>query len=101
MRELLGTGRILDLVLGLVVVEVLVILGLQAGRFRPRIPPHLVAHLLAAAGLLSAAHMALAGAGWLFVGFFLLCALAAHLQALGLWMILAPSRATGLSQPRA
>jgi pheromone shutdown protein TraB len=82
MRELLSTGRILDLVLAIVALEILIVIALRSGRRRSPIAPELLAHLVAAAGLLAAAHMVLAHAGWLSVGVCLVCALLGHVQAL-------------------
>jgi hypothetical protein len=82
MRELFSTGRILDLVLALVTVEIIIVIALQTRRRRYPIAPELLAHLVAAAGLLAAAHMVLSHTGWVSVGVCLVCALLGHILAL-------------------
>ena|SRR5208283_4269920 len=82
MRELLETGRILDVVLTLVALEILIVIALQVSRRRYPGSGQLLAHLVAAAGLLAAAHMVLSRSGWVSVGACLVCALLGHVQAL-------------------
>ena len=82
MREFLATGRILDFVLTLVILEIIVVLALRAAGKRPHVAPELLAHLVSAAGLLAAAHMVIAQWGWVSVGCCLILALSGHLLAL-------------------
>ena len=45
MRELLSTGRVLDLVLAIVALEILIVIALRSGRRRSPIAPELLARL--------------------------------------------------------
>ena len=90
MREILASGRILDFVLGLVILEIIVVGALRAAGSRGRIAPELLPHLVSAAGLLAAAHMVNARGGWASVGMFLMLALLGHLLALRQRLRLAP-----------
>lgn len=75
---LFESGRIVDLILGLMLLEALVIcfLGLA---LRYRLPvPGLLFNLAAGAALLLALRAVLSNAGWHVVGMWLICALLAH-----------------------
>ena len=82
MREFFASGRILDFVLTLVTLEIIVVLALRAAGKRQLVAPELLAHLVAAAGLLAAAHMVIARGSWVSVGGCLVLALSGHLLAL-------------------
>jgi len=79
MGELFATGRIVDLILGLMVLEALVLIVFRRSAGHGIAPVDLVASLLAGAMLLLALRFALTGAGWLPVAACLAAALVAHL----------------------
>lgn len=81
MEALFASGRIVDLILALVLVEVAVLLVLlrrRSSSFRLG----LLANVAAGASLLVALRLALAGAWWGWIGASLACALVAHLADL-------------------
>lgn len=82
--DLLTPGAALDLALGVVLVELGALAVYRLVRSRHLVPPDVYANLLAAAGLLSAAHAALVSAAWGLWALSLLVALAAHGAALRL-----------------
>jgi hypothetical protein len=83
---LFDSGRIVDLILVLVVLEALLLLGLRVRRGGGIMPRALLANLLAGACLLLALRSALTGADWVWPAMFLLLALPAHLADLyGRW----------------
>lgn len=78
MSDAFADGRIVDLILALVAME-LVVLGIGALRSgRASLLPGLVANLLAGAFLLAALRCALTGAAWPWIALWLLAALGAH-----------------------
>jgi hypothetical protein len=84
MAELFATGRVVDLILALMVLEALV-LGVLWRRAARGVPPlSLIVNLAAGACLLLALRAALTDAGALITGGFLALALVAHLADLAL-----------------
>lgn len=82
MAELFDSGRIVDLILALMLVEAVVICGL-ALIWRVRIPvAGLLLNLAAGACLLLALRAVLTGAGWALAGVWLTLALLAHVSDL-------------------
>jgi hypothetical protein len=82
MSDLIRSGRVLDLVLTVVGLEMLWLLATRAGRRRMHGAPDVLAHLCSAAGLLTAAHLIIVRAHWIYAGMALGAALLAHLIAL-------------------
>lgn len=82
MAELFASGRMIDLILALVVVEAigLAILHRLTGRLPPL--PRLLPNLAAGAFLLVAVRAALVGADWFWIAASLLAALMAHIADL-------------------
>ena len=64
MEELVASGRIVDLILGLMLLEAVAIGAYHAGTGRGIGPVDLAINLLAGVALLSALRAALTGAGW-------------------------------------
>lgn len=86
MSALFDSGRIVDLILALVVLEALLLLGTRFRRGGGIAPRALLANLLAGVCLLLALRGALTGADWIWPALFLLLALPAHLIDLhGRW----------------
>jgi hypothetical protein len=86
MSALFASGRIVDLILGLVVLEAALLAGWHARTGRGIPPAALAGTLGAGAGLLLALRAALVGAWWGWVAAALLAALLAHaLDLLGRW----------------
>ncbi|NBB81864.1 MAG: hypothetical protein GVY28_00495 [Alphaproteobacteria bacterium] len=84
MTELFASGRIVEAILVLVVLEAVGLIALR--RFRglgPPLAPTLI-NLLSGAALLLALRAALVGSGWVWVALWLLAGLAAHLGDLAL-----------------
>lgn len=82
MSTLFDSGRIVDLILALMLLEALVVcvLGLA---LRYRLPvPGLLFNLAAGASLLLALRAVLTDSGWMVAGFWLSCALIAHVSDL-------------------
>jgi hypothetical protein len=78
MAEFYASGRVVDLVLAMVVLEALA-LGLLWRRTGRGVPPgSLLPFLAAGAALLLALRGALTGAGWMWIGLCLLGSLVAH-----------------------
>ena len=79
MSELFATGRVIDLILGLMALEggMLWAYRLRTGRGVPT--RELAANLLAGGSILLAVRVALTGGRWEWVGLCLLAALLAHL----------------------
>ncbi len=79
MGELFASGRIVDLVLGLMLLEALVLVAYRRRTGRGIAAGNLVASLLAGALLLLALRLALAGEAWPAIAACLAVALVAHL----------------------
>ncbi|NOG71957.1 hypothetical protein HJG45_16460 [Roseicella sp. DB1501] len=91
MQALFSSGRVVDLALGLMLLEALALLALRRSRGGGLAPAELLAFLLAGAGLLLALRAALVGAAWQWIALPLILALLAHLADLGLrWRRAAP-----------
>ncbi|HSO81002.1 hypothetical protein [Thiocapsa sp.] len=84
MAELFASGRLIDLILGLVAVEAIALTVLHRLTGKGVAPRDLVGLLLAGAFLLVAVRFALTGAEWIWVGAWLALALVAHLADLAL-----------------
>ena len=84
MAELFASGRVVDLILGLMALEGAGLLLLRARTGRGPAPAALLAFLLAGACLMLALRAALVGAGWGWVALGLAGGLAAHLADLAL-----------------
>ena len=78
MTELYATGRIVDLILALVAVELVLLAAIHRRTGRGVAPGALLPTLLSGALLLLALRCALAGAEWPWIGACLLGALLAH-----------------------
>ncbi len=83
MSEVFAEGRIVDLILLLVAVELVVLAIVAVRSGRTSLLRGLVANLLAGAFLLAALRSALTGAAWPWIALLLLAALVAH--AVDLW----------------
>ena len=83
MSHLFTTGRIVDLIVALTVVEWLALAAYHRSTGRGIAPLDLLGNLLAGAFLLLALRGALLGAGWGWIGLALAAALIAHLSDLG------------------
>ena len=84
MHELLATGRVADVILGVMLLEVV---GLVAYRWltgRGALPPDVIPNVLSGAFLVLALRGALTGLAWGWLGASLAGALLAHLLALRL-----------------
>ena len=79
MAELFSSGRIVDVIVALVVLEALLLVGLRLRRGRGPAPAALLSTLASGAALMLAVRAALTGADWPFVAAWLLAALFAHL----------------------
>ena len=84
MAELFASGRLIDLILGLVVIEAIALTVLHRLTGKGVAPRDLVGLLLAGAFLLVAVRFALTGADWVCIGAWLALALVAHLADLAL-----------------
>ncbi|UHD18157.1 hypothetical protein [Thiocapsa bogorovii] len=84
MAELFASGRLIDLILGLVLVEAIALGVLHRLTGKGVAPRDLVGLLLAGAFLLVAVRLALTGAEWFWIGLSLGLALVAHLADLAL-----------------
>lgn len=84
MAELLTSGRLIDLILGLVLVEALALVLLHHLTGKGVAPRELIGLLLAGGFLLVALRAALVGAAWYWIGLWLTLALLAHLADLAL-----------------
>lgn len=84
MAELFASGRLIDLILGLVVVEAIALTVFHRLTGKGVAPRDLVGLLLAGAFLLVAVRFALTGAEWVWIGLWLGLALIAHLADLAL-----------------
>ncbi|RKT43408.1 hypothetical protein [Thiocapsa rosea] len=84
MAELFESGRLIDLILGLVVVEAIALTLFNRLTGKGVAPRDLVGLLLAGAFLLVAVRFALTGAEWIWIGLWLGLALIAHLADLAL-----------------
>jgi hypothetical protein len=82
MAELFASGRLIDWILGLVVVEAIALTLLHRLTGKGVAPRDLVGLLLAGACLLVAVRLALTGAEWFWIGLWLGLALIAHLADL-------------------
>ncbi len=83
MAELFGTGRVVDLILGLVVLEAMLLLAWRWRSGGGLAPADIAANLAAGACLMLALRSALVGEPWTATAPWLLAGLAAHL--LDLW----------------
>ena len=81
-EELVSSGRIVDLILGLVGVQFAALAAYRRMTGRGPAPADIVFSLLAGAGLLLALRAALTQAGWIAISAFLALALVAHLADL-------------------
>jgi hypothetical protein len=63
-EQLIASGRIVDLIVGLMLLEAIVLVGYHAAKGRGIAPVDLVVNLLAGVALLLALRAALTGAGW-------------------------------------
>jgi hypothetical protein len=79
---LIASGRIVDAILGLVVVQFVALVLYRRATGRGPAPADIAFSLLAGAGLLLALRAALTGADWTSIAAFLVAALAAHLADL-------------------
>jgi hypothetical protein len=84
MAELFASGRLIDLILGLVLVEAIALTVFHRLTGKGVAPRDLVGLLLAGAFLLVAVRLALTGAEWVWIGLWLALALIAHLADLAL-----------------
>jgi hypothetical protein len=82
MPEFIRSGRVIDLALSIVVLELAVLLVLRAWGRRALGTPDVLANLAAAAGLLAAAHLLIARDAWLYPALALGAAWVAHIAAL-------------------
>jgi hypothetical protein len=80
--ELFGSGRVVDLILALIVLEALALALIHRRTGRGIAPADFLPTLLAGACLLLALRAALAGSGWVWIAAALAGALAAHLADL-------------------
>lgn len=81
-EELIASGRIVDAILGLVVVQFVALVLYRRATGRGPAAGDIAFTLLAGAGLLLALRAALTGAGWTSIAAFLVAALIAHLADL-------------------
>ena len=81
-EELVASGRIVDVILGLVVVQFIALALYRRATGRGPAPADIAFSLLAGAGLLLALRAALTGADWTSIAAFLAAALVAHLADL-------------------
>jgi hypothetical protein len=82
MPEFIRSGRVVDLALLIVVLELAALLALRVRGRKDLGTPDVLANLAAAAGLLSAAHLLIARDGWVYTAAALSVALVAHIAAL-------------------
>jgi hypothetical protein len=82
MPEFINSGRVIDVALLMVVLEMTALLAYRARRRNSLATADVLAHLCAAAGLLGAAHLLLARAIWPYPALALSAALVAHIVAL-------------------
>jgi hypothetical protein len=82
MTEFIASGRAIDLILAMVLVEALALLAYRRITGRGIAGPDLIANLLAGACLMLALRAALAGAGWQWIAVCMSAALLAHLADL-------------------
>ncbi len=82
MAELLSTGRVFDLLVAFIAIELAAFFGYRLLRQEHPVPIDVYMHMAAALGLLGAARAVLAGAWWGQVGLLLAGALLSH--ALGI-----------------
>jgi hypothetical protein len=82
LAELLASGRVFDFVLVVIALEMLGLLAYRAVRGRSLVAPEVFPNLIAAAGLLGAGRLVIAGVWWGYPCFLLSVALVAHLVAL-------------------
>lgn len=81
-EELIASGRIVDLILGLVVVQFVVLVAYRRTTGRGPAAADIAFSLLAGAGLLLALRAALTASGWTSIAAYLGLALVAHLADL-------------------
>ena len=82
MSDLFANGRIVDLILGLMVIEGVVLLAYHRTTGRGIAPAVVVLNLVAGGALLLALRGALAGASWVWIALCLAAGLVAHLADL-------------------
>jgi O-antigen ligase len=83
MSELFASGRIVDLILGLTVIEAVLLVGYHRITGRGVAAADLAGNLLAGMFLLLALRLAIGGAAWTWLALCLTGALVAHLCDLG------------------
>jgi hypothetical protein len=84
MAGFISGGRVLDLVLACISIEILVLVCYRLGKQAQLLPADVLANLCAAAGLVAAARLLIVAAWWGYVGVALTGALFAHVLALRL-----------------
>lgn len=82
MSDLVASGRLVDLVLGLMVLEGVLLAAYRRRTGRGIAPADLLVNLLAGGALLLALRAALTGAGWTSIALWLAIALLAHVADL-------------------
>lgn len=82
MPEFIRSGRVIDLALLIVVLELAALLALRVVGRKALGTPDVLANLAAAVGLLSAAHLLIARDAWVYSALALSLALVAHIAAL-------------------
>lgn len=83
MKDLISSGRIVDLILGIIVLEALVVAALALARRWRLAAFGLLMNLAAGAALLLALRSVLIDASWMMTGAWLAAAFVAHLLDLG------------------
>ena len=83
MNDLFANGRIVDLILGLIVLEAIVLVVFRRSTGKGVAPADLIWNLLAGTCLLLALRGALLGASWHWIALPLALALVAHVADLG------------------
>ncbi|WP_336485355.1 hypothetical protein [Methylobacterium nigriterrae] len=84
MADLFASGRIVDLILGLVALEALILLALRARTRRGPAPAQLLLNLASGAALMLALRASLVGAEWPPIAGWLAISFGAHLAELAL-----------------
>jgi hypothetical protein len=88
MSAMLGSVRVIDLVLAVIALEACLLLGWRVLSGHHLLSTDVYPNLIAAAGLLGAAHVLLTDGDWLRTGTCLLVAMFAHIVALArLWRV--------------
>jgi hypothetical protein len=79
LEEMFASGRMVDFVIGFMLIECVALLALSRSTGRGLTPPEIFWNALAGLGLLLALRNALTGGPWLSTALWLLTALAGHL----------------------